>query len=201
MFQIIHFSILYIVNTKNELVFIVGQGSSGKSTTGKLLANKLGYEFVDIDLVFCERIGFIGDFITKQGYKAYSKVNSKLFEQLLEEYPTKTVFPLSSGFLVHKDSPELVRKHKILLKEKGISILLLPSSLLKVSMDIIIPRQMVRKYLDLDEESEKAKLRSRHPKYKRYGDIKIFSVEPPEQIAHLMMGGLNKLGLPKQLVQ
>lgn len=68
-------------------------------------------------------------------------------------------------------------------------------------MDIIIPRQMAREYLDLDEESEKAKLRSRHPKYKRYGDIKIFSVEPPEQIADLMVEQLGKLGLPKQRVQ
>lgn len=189
------------MNTKNELVFLVGPGSTGKSTIGRLLASKLGYEFVDIDLVFCERIGLIGNFIKKQGYKAYSEANSKLFEQLLEEYPTKTVFPLSSGFLVHKDSPKLVRKHKILLKEKGISILLLPSSLLKESMDIIIPRQIAREYLDLDEASEKAKLRLRHPKYKKYGDIKIFSIEPPVQIADLMMGELNKLGLPKQRVQ
>ncbi|OGE18871.1 hypothetical protein A3J19_04945 [Candidatus Daviesbacteria bacterium RIFCSPLOWO2_02_FULL_41_8] len=189
------------MNTKNELIFLVGPGSAGKSTTGRILANKLGYEFVDIDFVFCERIGFISDFITEQGYKAYSEVNSMLFEQLLEEYPTKTVFPLSSGFLVHKDSPELIRKHKILLKGKGVSILLLPSPLLKESMDIIIPRQMAREYLDLVKKREKAKLRSRHPKYKRYGDIKIFSTEPPEQIADLMLGELNKLGIPKKRVK
>lgn len=201
MLRIIHSSILCFVNTENELVFIVGPGSAGKSTTGKLLADKLGYEFVDIDFVFCEKIRLIGDFITEQGYRAYSQANSALFEQLLGEYPTKTVFPLSSGFLVHQNSPELVRRHKILLEEKGISILLLPSSSLKESMDIIIPRQMAREYLDLVEESERAKLKSRYPKYKGYGDIKIFSVEPPEQIADLMAEELNKLGLPKQQVQ
>lgn len=189
------------MHTETELVFIVGPGSAGKSTTGRFLADKLGYEFVDLDLVFCERISRIGDFITEKGYRVYSETNSILFEQLLEEYPTKTVFPLSSGFLVHEDSPELVRKHKILLNEKGISILLLPSPSLKESMDIIIPRQMAREYLDLVEEREKAKLKSRHIKYKRYGDIKIFSVEQPEQIADLMMEELNKLGLPKQQVQ
>lgn len=189
------------MNTKNELIFIVGPGSAGKSTTGRILANKLGYKFVDIDLVFCERIGLMGDFIIEQGYRAYSEANSKLFEQLLDEYPTKTVFPLSSGFLVHQDSPELVRKHKILLKEKGISILLLPSPSLKESIDIIIPRQMAREYLDLVEEVEREKLKSRHPKYKRYGDIKIFSIEPQEQIADLMVKELSKLGLNSYLNQ
>lgn len=188
------------MNNETELVFIVGPGGVGKSTTGKLLANKLGYEFVDIDLIFCERVGLIGDFIKEKGYKAYSEVNSKLFEQLLKEYPTKTVFPLSSGFLVHKDSPGLIKKHKILLKEKGISILLLPSLSLKESMDIIVSRQMAREYLDFDGENEKAKVRSRYPKYKRYGDIKIFSIEPPEQIADLMVEELNKLGLPKSRI-
>lgn len=189
------------MNTKNELVFIVGPGSAGKSTTGRLLAKKLGYGFVDIDFVFCERVGLIGDYIKQHGYRAYSEANSDLFEQVIEEYPAKMVFPLSSGFLVHKDSPELVRKHRRLLKEKGISILLLPSASLKESMDIIIPRQMSRGYLELVEEEERAKLKSRYPRYKRYGNIKIFSVEPLEQIADLMVEELNKLGLPKQQVQ
>jgi shikimate kinase len=185
------------VNTETELVFIVGPGSAGKSTTGSLLAERLGYGFIDLDLVFCERVGLIGDYVKEQGYSAYSETNSTLFEQLLEEYPTRMVFPLSSGFLVHEDSPELVRKHKSLLKRKGVSILLLPSRSLKETMDIIIPRQMARGYLDLVEGRERVRLNSRYPKYKKYGDIKIFSAEPPEQITDLITEELYKLGLPK----
>lgn len=188
------------MHIESELIFIVGPGSAGKSTTGRLLAEKLGYGFVDIDFVFCERIKLIGDFLKANGYKAYCEANSALFDQLLEEYPAKTVFPLSSGFLVHEDSPELVSKHRRLLKEKGLSILLLPSRSLNESMDITIPRQMARGYPDLVEETEKARLKSRYPRYKRYGDIRIYSTQPAEQIADLMMDELKKLGLPRQQV-
>lgn len=185
------------MNLTTELVFIIGPGGVGKSTTGKLLADKLKYDFLDIDLVFCERVGLIGDYVKEKGYKAYSRANSQLVDQLLLEYPTKTVIPLPSGFLVHEDSPKLVRKHKRLLKEKGVSIMLLPSPSLKVSMDIIIPRQMSRGYLDLNEESERLRLTRRHPKYKKYGDIKVFSYAEPHEIANFMEEELKKLGLPK----
>ena len=183
------------MNVERELIFIVGPGGSGKSTAGKVLAERLGYGFVDLDYVFCERLGIIGDYIDQNGYKAYCAANSALFDRLLVDHPSRHVFPLSSGFLVHEDSPELVRKHRRLLRRSGISVLLLPSRSLSATMDVIIPRQMQRGYPGLTEDRERAKLARRFSRYKRFGDVKIFSSADPSTVADMMMSELTRIGL------
>ena len=183
------------MNPGSKLVFIVGPGGSGKSTAGKILAERLGYGFVDLDYAFCERIGIIGDYIDEHGYRAYSSANSRLFDQLLIEHPSRTVFPLSSGFLVHEDSPALVRKHKLLLERAGVSILLLPSESLGEATSIIVPRQLGRGIPGLVESTERRKLASRFPRYKGFGDIKVFSSADPSTVADLMMAELARIGV------
>lgn len=183
------------MNKERGLIFIVGPGGAGKSTSGRILADKLNYEFVDVDQAFCERIALIPDYVHQHGYKAYCEANSLLVDGLITQYPQKTVFPMPSGFLVHEDSPELVIKHKSLLAQTGVSILLLPSLSLEESVQILVQRQLMRGFPDIKEEKERITAAKRYPKYREYGDIKIFSVQPPEEIASLVFRELHKLGL------
>ncbi len=185
------------MNLESELVFIVGPGGAGKSTTGKLLAEKLDYKFVDVDAAFNSRIALIPYFVRDNGYKAYCETNSKLVEDLIAEYSSKIVMPLPSGFLVHEDSPELVIKHKSLLSANDVSILLLPSKSLDETIDIIVKRQLTRGFTDMIEEREREVITRRHPLYMHHGDIQIFSYKSPEQIANLMVLELNRLRIIK----
>jgi len=59
-------------------IFMIGPASVGKSTVGVLLAEKLGYEFVDIDKEFCKRVGLIPEVVKSEGYASYCEKNSKL---------------------------------------------------------------------------------------------------------------------------
>jgi shikimate kinase len=181
------------MNLKSKRVFIIGPGGVGKSTTGKLLAKSLGFNFIDLDLLFCKRIKLIPEYIKELGYKKYCEENSKLFDDILNKNTNEVVIALSSGFLVHEDSPELIKKHKKLLNEKGVSVLLLPAQTVEESLEIIIPRQTSRKYLNINEEKEKNKIRLRYPQYRQYGDIQIFSSGTPDKIVQLMRDELNKL--------
>ena len=181
------------MNTFSKLVFIIGPGGTGKSTTGKILAQKLGYRFVDIDTEFCERIEMIGSYIDKHGYIQYCYANSELFEELIREFHSRTVFPLSSGFLVHEESPELVKRHVSLLEKLGVSILLMPSERLEDAIDIVAPRQVSREYMKTTIEKERKKLSDRFYKYLKYGDIKIFSHDAPNDIAVLMIRKLREI--------
>lgn len=92
-------------------IFFVGPASVGKSTVASLLAERLGYKFVDVDKKFCERIDLIPDVVRNEGYPVYCEKNSKLVDELIMENPQKTVFATPSGFLVHEGSPHLVKKH------------------------------------------------------------------------------------------
>jgi len=171
-------------------VFIIGPGGVGKTTSGKILAQKLDYNFVDLDDEFCRRIKNIGSYIKNSGYEKYCYRNSNLFFTLLNENKKDVVIPLSSGFLIHKGLDTLVEKYHKTIKQQGVSILLLPSRSLKISEKIVVRRQLNRGF-ELEEEREREKIRSRFQKYKILGDIKIFSHNPPETIANSMYQSLN----------
>ncbi|MEX0918159.1 MAG: shikimate kinase [Candidatus Paceibacterota bacterium] len=161
-------------------IFFVGPASVGKSTTGKLLAKRLNFKFVDVDKEFCKRIALIPDFVKLHGYTEYCETNSILVDELLNEHPTSTIFATPSGFLVHEQSPHLVKKHLELIS-RFISVLLLPGKDPQEYVDLIVQRQLNR-WTDCDEENERNRFLSRFEKYKRYGDIKVYSVEKSEVI-------------------
>lgn len=175
-----------------KIIFLIGPGGVGKSTTGKILADLIGYTFVDLDQEFCEKYGIIGKFIDDQGYSEYCYENSKLFYDILECIAENSVFALSSGFLVHEGFSFLISDHKRTIRKKGKSILLLPSESMDESCDIVVKRQLNRGF-GLDAKKEKEKFIKRFPKYIKLGDIKIFSYETPEKIAEEMKNKYEKL--------
>ena len=170
-------------------IFIIGPGGVGKSTCGEILANLLGYNFIDLDVEFCKRVENVGSYISNKGYKKYCLENSKLFYKILSQHLENFVFSLSSGFLIHENMEELILRHKQTLKELGISVLLLPSESLDEGVEIVVKRQLSRGF-DLKEDREKTKFIQRFPIYKKLGDIKIFSHEKPEIIAGRMKIGI-----------
>lgn len=163
-------------------IFLIGPGGVGKTTCGKILADSLGYEFIDLDAEFCRRIENIGDYIKSCGYEKYCLDNSKIFYEILGQHLENFVFALSSGFLVHENMEKLTSKHKQSLNDLGVSILILPSKSLDESLNIVIQRQLSRGF-GLNEDREKEKFIQRFEIYKGLGDIKIFSSQDPHLIA------------------
>lgn len=166
-------------------IFLIGPGGVGKSICGEILANLLGYNFIDLDVEFCKRVENVGIYISSFGYEKYCLENSKLFYDILSQHLENFVFSLSSGFLIHENMDELTLKHKQTLKDQGISVLLLPSKSLIESTEIIVKRQLSRGF-GLKVDREKTKFIQRFPIYKELGDIKIFSHAKPEIIAEQM---------------
>jgi len=83
------------------MVRLVGPGGSGKTTTGGLLAARLGVSFLDLDRCFSERVGDISEFIKEHGYDKYARENIENYcWLLLQENPG--VMALSSGFMTYE---------------------------------------------------------------------------------------------------
>lgn len=184
-------------------IFLIGPGGVGKSTCGKILASLLGFNFIDLDTEFCERIEKIGTYINKFGYEKYCFENSKLFYEIISQHLEDFVLCLSSGFLIHENMNELTLKHKQSLKDFGISIMLLPSESLTISTKIVIRRQLLRGF-GLKKDRENIKFVRRFSIYKELGDIKIFSHDKPEIIAKQMKKEIslyNKKKLSEKIIQ
>lgn len=163
-------------------IFLIGPGGVGKSTCGRILANLLGYDFIDLDIEFCNRIEIISVYIKNHGYEKYCLENSRLFYNIMNKSVENSVFALSSGFLVHENMEDLTLKHKQSLEDLGVTVLLLPADSLKESMEIVVNRQLARGF-GLHADREREKFIQRFPIYKELGDIKIFSHDKPEIIA------------------
>lgn len=173
-------------------IFIIGPGGVGKTTCGKLLADRLGYRFVDLDIEYINKFGNIDDYIDENGYESYCLENSRLFYEILEKIQPDCVFVLSSGFFAYDNEEGLIEKHTKTVREQGISILLLPSGSMEESTGIVVKRQLERG-LGYKKESETKKIILRYPKYKEIGDIKIFSSDTPENIAKDMKFRIESL--------
>jgi shikimate kinase len=173
-------------------IFIIGPGGVGKTTWGKLFANKICCEFIDLDSEFINRIGLIESYIKEHGYRNYCRENSSLFYKLLEEQIEDTVFALSSGFLVYGNVDSELKKHRESIRDLGLSILLLPSESIDETEDIVVKRQLTRG-LNYSEDRERKKIRERFDSYAKSGDLKIFSADSPESVADKMEYLFNNL--------
>lgn len=172
-------------------LFIIGPGSVGKTTVGAILAKKLNQPFIDLDEQFMKNIGHIGDYIDTNGMLAYRERNTELLADLLNIADQKTVFALSSGFLVPDINPDLVKRNEKLLAKHGRTVLLLPASTPEEAVDEVVRRAMTRPYLNARPKREREKYLARHQQYQEYkSDIQIYSAASPETIADLMVDSL-----------
>lgn len=64
-------------------ITLIGMPASGKSTVGVLLAKRLGYSFVDVDIVIQEKTGkLLKEIIEEQGTEGFLKVEERINSEL-----------------------------------------------------------------------------------------------------------------------
>lgn len=68
-------------------ITLIGMPASGKSTIGVLLAKRLGYSFVDVDIVIQERTGkLLKEIIEEQGLEGFLQVEDRVNRELMVKH-------------------------------------------------------------------------------------------------------------------
>lgn len=68
---------------KSTLIFLTGFSTAGKSTIGPILANSLGFDFIDIDKAIVEREQkSINEIFAEKGEATSANLNLKFFPRL-----------------------------------------------------------------------------------------------------------------------
>lgn len=71
---------------EKENIVLIGMPASGKSTVGRILADRLNRKFVDTDDIITERIGMsIRDFFEKEGEAAFRQIETRVIEEVAKE--------------------------------------------------------------------------------------------------------------------
>lgn len=67
-------------------IVLIGMPSCGKSTLGVLLAKKLGYKFLDSDLLIQEREGrLLHEIIAEEGNEGFLKIENDVNREIIEK--------------------------------------------------------------------------------------------------------------------
>ena len=92
-------------------IYLIGYMASGKSTVGKLLAEKLGWPFVDIDNAFEELYGYTtGEYIRKFGMEAFRKKEKACVEMLSELPVQKVIYATGGGYPCWEDNMDCLKE-------------------------------------------------------------------------------------------
>ena len=99
-------------------IYLIGYMAAGKSTVGKLLADKLGWHFVDLDNAFEQIHGYTpAEYIREFGIDAFRRKEKYVLEDLAELPIEKVVYATGGGYPCWEDNMDC-------LKELGTSIYL-----------------------------------------------------------------------------
>ena len=99
-------------------IYLIGYMGAGKTTAGKLLADKLGWHFVDLDNAFHEIHGYsAADYIRQFGMEEFRHKEKYVVEDLAELPYEHVIYATGGGYPCWEDNMEC-------LKELGTSIYL-----------------------------------------------------------------------------
>lgn len=102
------------LNVKDEKIFLVGMPGSGKSTFGKMLANSLEYQFIDLD----EYIENMEGMKVSDIFRIYGENRFRELETLALKYidsQKNLVVATGGGTIISKENRDLLSKYKYVL--------------------------------------------------------------------------------------
>lgn len=100
-------------NRKNK-IFVTGLIGSGKSTTGCLLAEKLNYKYIDLDVLIENRVKIpLVDIFLKYGENYFRDIESEILQEVVSF--ENFVISTGAGTLLNPENIYLIKNNGILI--------------------------------------------------------------------------------------
>ena len=166
------------------MIRLIGPGGAGKSSTGSLLAGRLGVPFVDLDEPLGPTVGDISTYIESCGYDAYAAGNVEVYADVIRGAASQEcVLALSSGFMTYREDIHPAYVHL----RRGIAasptaFVLLPSLDLETCVAEIVRRQLGRPFSRSAEREEQV-IRARFAVHR---DLPATGIETMRPIADVV---------------
>lgn len=161
-----------------ERIFLVGFMCSGKTTVGNLLAEKLGWNFLDVDEEIEKREGLtIPEIFKQKGERYFRKLEIEVLKELASLH--RVIVSTGGGLGANPQAMKL-------MKEKGFVVWL------KVSFEEFLKRcgnDTSRPLLSLGEEKLRELLKERERVYSQAH--LILESEDPESMAERIVAKFN----------
>ena len=149
-------------------IYLTGFMGSGKSTVGRILAEKLGFEFFDLDRIIELTEGIkINDIFKFKGEKYFRDIETKIIGKIYRN--EDCVFACGGGIVKRKKNIDIIRKSGVVVY-------------LNISAEDAIERLKYVKDRPLLKVSDRAgtiekMIRKRDSLYRRYADMVVINAK------------------------
>ena len=96
------------------IVALTGFMASGKTTFGRASAERLGWDFVDLDDVITARYGTPAEIFAAQGETAFRAIETDLLAETLQR-ENDTVLALGGGTILREENRQLLKENATLI--------------------------------------------------------------------------------------
>ncbi len=93
---------------------LTGFMASGKTTFGRAAAERLGWDFVDLDEVIATRFGTPAEIFAAQGEAAFREIEKAMLAETLQT-DTDQVLALGGGTILREENLHLLKEHAKLI--------------------------------------------------------------------------------------
>ncbi len=168
-------------------ILLIGFRATGKTTVGRLLAERLSWEFVDLDTYIEKKLGkSIREVVEESGWEAFREAERRAMREFIGK--EKLVLSLGGGAVMHAAEMEA-------LKEDSFTVWLDASAevvLERLSRDPRTATQRPALTEKSFEEEVREVLETRRPLYARFADLRISSdALSPEEVTQRMVEYLS----------
>ncbi|MBM9511765.1 shikimate kinase [Desulfogranum marinum] len=97
-----------------QSILLTGFRATGKSLIGRLLAERLGYRFVDTDHELCRRTKqSVEEIVAERGWQGFRMLERALLQEMAGQQ--KIVLAVGGGAIEHEDIWQLLRAHYFII--------------------------------------------------------------------------------------
>jgi shikimate kinase len=173
---------------RNLNVYLIGMMGSGKSTTGRLLAQALGYQLFDTDQVIEQAAGqMISEIFADAGEAEFRKIETQVLSQL-SAY-TRLVVATGGGIILERRNWSYLQQGLVVWLEADVPLLLE-----RLTLDTSRPLLQTADPLGKIE----ALLRQRQSLYAQ-ADLRVYVRDKatPEEVVNAILTEIPKVLLPR----
>ena len=93
-------------------IYLIGYMGAGKTTVGRMLADKLGWHFVDLDEAFYHIHGYTpAEYIRQFGIEDFRRKEKYVVEDLADRIPfEKVIYATGGGYPCWEDNMDCLRE-------------------------------------------------------------------------------------------
>ncbi len=169
-------------------IVLIGYRATGKTTIGKLLAQRLNWNFIDTDILIEQRARqSISQIVAERGWEYFRELESKIIQGT--SHLSNHIIAVGGGAILKKENVETLKKTGFLIWLKA-SPNVIAKRLLKDGKTLSMRPSLTGK-MPQDEIEEV--LMARLPAYKEAADLEINTeYSAPEQIVIKIINLLTK---------